>query len=169
MFFIFQTQFKIKEMDLNLFKMLKSVSEAEKRLGWQTQSYDISSLELKYPKNVITVASPTGNAPPPLPGETRVTKLHDAIYTAQLRAINGASTGSATGCSIVVHEGVYVDTFSLVPTTDQYTSSLSLEIIGIKNVRLVFVMLDAIVAFAPVSLTLKNTDVLKLQDVMQIM
>ncbi len=156
MFIIFQAQLKIKAMDLNLFNMLKSVSETEKRLSWQTESYNISSMELKYPNNVISVAPPTGNAPPPLPGETRVTKLHYAVYTARLRAINGARTGSATGCSIVVYEGVYIDTFRDFSMVGQCTSKLSLEIVGIKNVRLVYVMLDALIAFGTVNLTLKN-------------
>ena len=147
------------KMDLELFKMLQSISDAEKRLGrdMRTESYDASTLELKYPHNVITVASPTGNAPPPLPGETRVAKLYDAIYTAQLRAVNAAkNNGTAKSCSIVVHEGIYIDTFDQIPLEDvPCPEDFSLEIVGIKNFRLVIHKLYGLIADT-MHLTLKN-------------
>ena len=76
----------------------------------RSDSDDIPVVELKYPQNVITVASPTGKAPPPSPGERRFTKLSEAINTASDMAINGITNS----CSIVVHEGSYIDAFAMM-------------------------------------------------------
>ena len=116
MFFFCRHKFfriRIKStMDLNLVTLLKSVAAAEKNLDFRTQTYEVGSLELKHPRNVITVAPPFGNnnnnAPPCRSGETRATKLSFAVRAALLRALNGGPNGRA-GCSIVVHEGVYID------------------------------------------------------------
>ena len=106
------------------------------------------------------MAPPSGNAPPAAPGETRVTKLHDAVRTAQLRGLNavrnGARTGAVVGCSIVVYEGVYIDPFRQIPMAGEGPTSFSLEFVGIKHVRLVFEKLDGFIANGPVSLTIKN-------------
>ena len=103
-------------MDLKFFHLLESIAAAEQKYDFQTQNYDIATLELKYPQNVITVAPPAPKVPPrrPPPGETRMTKLSDAVRTALRRAANGGANGRI-GCSIVVHEGVYVDAFQWYP------------------------------------------------------
>ena len=94
-------------MDLSLFNSLKSVAETAKKAGvYPTEAYDVATLELKYPLNIISVAPPTATAPPLRPGETRVAKLTDAVYAAIRRAQLGGPKGRV-GCSIVVHEGVY--------------------------------------------------------------
>merc|ERR1719187_2114074 len=59
---------------------------------------------LKHPDNVVVVASPTGKAPPPAVGERRVDQLSKAIKTASIFSSLGKK-----GCSIVVHEGLYID------------------------------------------------------------
>ena len=90
-------------MDLETFNLLKSVAATEKEYNVRSECFDVSTLDLKFPKNVITVAPPISNAPPPLPGEIRCTKLSTAVCTARLRAENGGPMKK--GCSIVVHEG----------------------------------------------------------------
>ena len=97
----------------------------------RSDSDDIPVVELKYPQNVITVASPTGKAPPPSPGERRFTKLSEAINTASDMAINGITNS----CSIVVHEGFYIDAFDM--EKQPIDCGVELEIIGVKNVRLI--------------------------------
>ena len=105
------------------------------------QNYDVAALELKHPQNVISVASLVGKAPPPLPDETRVTTLTDAMYTALCRARNGGTNGRM-GCSIVVHEGVYVDPFDDKTLAENFPKEFSLEIVGVENVRLIFETLN---------------------------
>ena len=96
-------------MDSSLFHALKSAAEAAKEAAvYPTEAYDVATLELKYPHDVISVAPPTAKAPPLRPGETRATKLTDAVYAAIRRAQLGGPKGRV-GCSIIVHEGVYVD------------------------------------------------------------
>ena len=116
-------------MDLNFYSLLRSVATAEKKHDLRTEIfYDVATLEVKHPHNVITVVPPAAKAPPPLPGETRVSKLSDAVRTAVLRAANGGANGRS-GCSIIIHEGIYVDAFEthFEPPTEDF----SLEILGV--------------------------------------
>ena len=141
-------------MDANFFATLKLIAAAEKRHNFRTRSYDVAALALKHPQNVISVAPALSKAPPPrLPGETRVTKLSDAIHAAVRRAREGGVKGRS-GCSILVHEGVYIDPLSAV---GNFPKEFSLEIVGVKNVRLIFETLDCF----PISmnLTLRNVSV----------
>ena len=92
-------------VDKNFVKTLQSVAAAEKTdPRFTSKHYDVAEVKPMYPENVIVVASPTGNAPPRAPGETRVDKLSYAVLAAFLRATMGRKR-----CSIVVHEGVYID------------------------------------------------------------
>ena len=134
-------------MDWKFLDTLKSIAAAEKAHNFQTESYDVAAFELKFPKNVITVAPAVGKAPTPLPGETRVTKLSDAIYTAFRRARNGGANGRI-GCSIVLHEGIYVDALE---TARKFPKGFSMEIVGVKNVRLIY---ETLIQFHIKSLTL---------------
>ena len=72
-------QFLTLKMNLKIFKMLRLIAAAEKDYGFETDSYNVTTLELKHPKNVISVASPVGKAPPTLPGETQHFKLEISI------------------------------------------------------------------------------------------
>ena len=163
-------------MNREFLKMLQSVAAAEKdphfRAKNKKKRYD-EAVDLMYPENVIVVASPTGKAPPPAPGETRVRRLSDAVDAAVLRA----RVGGAKRCSILVHEGLYIDALELIPTldiddvepynfappavvkndnnNDDDGVAFSLEIVGVKNVRLVFQSREVIVT-GGVNLTLRN-------------
>ena len=134
--------------------MLKSIAAAERDRNFRTEHYEFAALELNHPQNLISVAPLVGKVPPPLPGETRVTKLSDAMYTALCRARNEGTKGRK-GCSIVVHEGVYVD--ALTPAGN-FPKEFSLEIVGVKNVRLIFETVDCFM-IRSLNLTLKNVSV----------
>ena len=139
-------------MNRNFVKMLQSVAEAEKDPRFSSKNYDVADVKPMYPENVIVVASPTGNAPPRAPGETRVDRLSYAVLAAFLRASVGLKR-----CSIVVHEGVYLDPLKNIPTIGEPPGILkdfSLEIIGVKNVRLIFETHG--VTVSGVKLTLRN-------------
>ena len=138
-------------MDSKFFNTLKSIAAVEKSHGFLTVTYDVTTLELKYPLNVISVAPPVGQAPPPLLGETRVTRLTDAVFTAFRRARNGGANGRI-GCSVVVHEGVYVDGFD---KAWKFPADFSLEIVGVENVRLILETLDSI-QMESLNMTLRN-------------
>ena len=139
-------------MDLNLYNLLKSMAATAKN-DFRTQTYDAATLELQYPQNRITVAPSSRHSPPLLPGETRVTKLSHAIGTALLRARNGGANGRL-GCSIVVHEGVYIDAIGMIPVIE-VPKSFSLEIVGVKDVRLVAEKIESI-RVVGLNLTLRN-------------
>ena len=135
-------------MDVDFLNLLKSIASAEKTHNLQTDSYDPATLELKYPENVITVASPTGKRPPRAPGEMRLRTLSEAVEAATLRATHGGGKC----CSIVVYEGIYIDPWNI---STQLIDGLSLEIVGVKNVRLVLEKIIGI-GIAASHLTLKN-------------
>ena len=127
-----------QSMNRRFFELLQSVAEAERDPHFFANHYANPRLNLMYPDNVIVVASPTGKAPPPAPNETRVTKLSHAVRAAVLRSDIGGK-----GCSILVHEGVYIDPLQFIPPcyTVPYSNyshqDFSLEIVGTKNVRLI--------------------------------
>ena len=91
---------------------------------------------LKHPDNVIVVASPTGRAPPPAAGERRAGQLSTAIKMACVFSKLGRP-----GCSIVVHEGMYIDPMAGIRDNDMsalgWRHGFSLEIVGTKEVRIV--------------------------------
>ena len=123
-------------MDLNLINMLKSVAVAAKKaMTFPTEAYDVMTLELEHPQNVISVAPPAAKTPPILPGETRVTSLSSAVYSALLRASAGGVNGRA-GCSIVVHEGIYFGALEKIPRLE-VPDDFTLEIVGVKDVVLI--------------------------------
>ena len=124
------------DSDLNLFNLVKSVAAvAKKGKVFPTKAYDPTTLELKYPQNIISVAPPTAKASPILPGETRVTSLSNAVYAALLRARLGGVNGRA-GCSIVVHEGIYFGALEKIPHVE-VPDDFTLEIVGVKDVVLI--------------------------------
>ena len=90
---------------------------------------------LKHPNNVISVASPTGKAPPPTLGERRVDQLLKAIKMASIMSNIGRE-----GCSIVVYEGLYIDPFKSFKKLGMielgWSENFSLEIVGIEKVRI---------------------------------
>lgn len=90
---------------------------------------------LKHPDNVIVVASPTGKSPPPQVGETRVAHLSKAIEMAAY-----LSRFSLQGCSIVVHEGLYINPFIDFGERGMinlnFSVNFSLEIVGTNEVRI---------------------------------
>ena len=106
-------------MDLKFLRMLQSMAEVEKNPRFRSKQYAIVGSEeeetvsepnsvkvaLKHPDNVIVVASPTGKAPPSANGEKRVTTLTQAV---QLSFMEHFLYGTS-GCSIVVHEGMYIN------------------------------------------------------------
>jgi len=140
-------------MDLNLINMLKSVAVAAKKaMTFPTEAYDVMTLELKHPQNVISVAPPAAETPPILPGETRVKSLSDAVYTAFLRAANEGANGRA-GCSIVVHQGIYIDPLAAIRSLEDL-EDFSLEIIGVKDVFVIESTRSIDIVSA--NLTLKN-------------
>ena len=147
----FQTQFRNFEMDKNFFTSLQSIAAVSKRENLRTQSYDVGTLELKFPRNIISVAPPTAKAAPLLPGETIVSKLSIAVYTAFMRALNGGPNGRV-GCSILVHEGVYVN--ALGWKMPRLPEGFSLEIVGLNGVHLVLEDGRQFAVF--VNMTLKN-------------
>ena len=59
---------------------------------------------LKHPENVIVVSSPTGAEVPLAPGYRKVASLTKAVKMASVLAKLGG-----VGCSIVVHQGLYVN------------------------------------------------------------
>ena len=124
------------DSDWNLINLVKSVAAAAKKSKvFPTKAFDLATLELKYPQNVISVAPPAAKASPILPGETRVTSLSSAVYAALLRASAGGVNGRA-GCSIVVHEGIYFGALEKIPRLE-VPDDFTLEIVGIKDVVLI--------------------------------
>ena len=111
--------------------MLQSFAKVEKDPDFQSKKYvvvkendralsaDIDPLsipvKLKHPDNVIVVASPTGSAPPPVKGERRFSRLSKAVRCALVFSKLGHS-----GCSIVVHPGLYFN-----PGLSQYTTQVN--------------------------------------------
>ena len=81
--------------------------------------------------------------------------MSHAVHAAVLRAEVGAKR-----CSILVHEGIYVDALHLVPAPAPDPScptifeDFALEIVGTKNVRLIFDVHNVHVRVA--KLTLRN-------------
>ena len=116
--------------------LLQSMAEVERDPHFRSKKYVIVDKEelvdpasgaipvvLKHPDNVIVVASLTGKSPPPVVGKTRVTMLSTALLMASVFSWHGSS-----GCSIVVHGGMYID-FSPEAAKD-FRNVFSLEIIG---------------------------------------
>jgi len=136
-------------MNVELLRMLRSMAEVEKKPEFLQKKYiivdkkdrqvDPSSgavpVVLKHPKHVIVVASPTGKAPPPAVGERRVSLLSTAIKMASVMSSNGKK-----GCSIVVHEGLYINPTAYLSDSGivglKWKDGFSLEIIGIEEVRI---------------------------------
>ena len=136
--------------------MLQSMAEVEKNPRFRSKQYAIVGSEeeetvsepnsvkvaLKHPDNVIVVASPTGKAPPSANGEKRVTTLTQAVHLSFMEhCLYGTS-----GCSIVVHEGMYINPdlsycYEALPGKDKF----SIEIVGVHDVRIVFV--DTLLVF----------------------
>ena len=104
------------------------------------------TVAVKYPDNVIVVASPTGKAPPPAEGETRVHTIQAAVQLAARRCYQGGYRRSrCKGVSIVVHEGIYVDP-TRTPTEDEDgyvfgvvfpNKKFKVELVGVNNVRII--------------------------------
>jgi len=116
------------------------------------------SIVLKHPDNVLVVASPTGEAPPPVPGERRFSKLSQAVFYSFSLARSGV-----LGCSIVVHPGMYINPMHMLssaPEPEQFKlpRGFSLEIVGVEEVRIVNTEADKFVFWACsfTHLTLRN-------------
>ena len=131
-------------MNLGLLRALQSMAEIEKNPYFRPKKYVIVDKEdlradpssdaipvvLKHPDNVIVVASPTGNAPPPAVGERRVSQLSEAIEMAMVMASIGKQ-----GCSIVVHAGLYIDPSCAMVRMPNWSEDFSVEIVGLEEVR----------------------------------
>ena len=159
-------------MNLEFVQMLQSIAEVEKNPYFRSKKYVIVDKEerlvdpgsgavpvvLKHPDNVIVVASPTGKAPPKAVGEVRVDQLSKAIRRASILSSLGDS-----GCSIVVHEGMYVDPMVGLGENGMFeldwTSGFSLEIIGTEEVRIVITSRVHPFAVRGYELTLKNLSI----------
>ena len=104
------------------------------------------TVAVKYPDNVIVVASPTGRAPPPAEGETRVHTILAAVQLAARRCEQGGYRHSrCKGVSIVVHEGIYIDP-TRTPTEFENgyvfgvvfpNTKFKVELVGVNNVRII--------------------------------
>ena len=158
-------------MNLEFVKMLQRMAEVEREPHFRPKKYVVVDKEdrrvdqgevplvLKNPDNVVVVASPTGKAPPPGVGETRVTQLSKAIMTA-----NALSLSGRRGCSIVVHEGLYIDSFNCFGKDGMaalgWPKDFCLEIVGIEEVRILntekSVGKSSFLAYGGIQLTIKN-------------
>ena len=141
------------KMNVEFLQILQSMAEVEKKPEFRPKRYAIVAsrgykkgrqvdpssgavpVVLKHPKNVIVVASPTGKAPPPAAGEKRVAQLSTAIKMA-----SDLSSIGKRGCSIVVHEGLYINPTAALGEYGlpelKWKAGFSLEIIGIEEVRI---------------------------------
>ena len=126
---------------------LRKMAEIEEDPHFRSKKYVIVDQEdrmvnpgetpvvLEHPNEVVVVASPTGKAPPPASGEFRVKTLSKAVQAALCKSRMGRS-----GCTIVVHEGLYVDPFVEFGMKDMaqwegWSKHFHLEIVGMENVR----------------------------------
>ena len=87
-------------------KDLNGNSKTSSNIGAKASLEDpnVVPVVLNYPDSVIVVASTPGAAPPKADGECRVARLSDALLMAV-----GHSKAGLSGCSIVVHPGLYLN------------------------------------------------------------
>ena len=129
-------------MNIKFLQILQSLAEVEKDPDFRSKKYVVVDKEdrrvesdqvpvvLKHPENVFVVASPTGDAPPP--GERRIEQLSVA-----LRLALASSERGFKGCSIVVHEGMYINpTLGMKSLARSFPKDFYLEIIGLEGVRI---------------------------------
>ena len=154
-------------MNIEFLRVLQSIAEVEKNPLFRSKKYRLVEKEerrvnpdevpvvLKYPDNVVVVASPTGKAPPPAFGENRVTKLSEALVRASFSSFFGFK-----GCSIVVHDGMYIDPLPEDKLRRPPKEGFSLEIIGVEEVRILLNSTYTVLFHAPhVKLALKNLSI----------
>ena len=153
-------------MNVAFLRVLQSIHDLEKDPNFRSKKYAVVDkhdrqvdpgqvpVVLEYPDNVIVVASPTGKAPPAAIGERRFASLSEALF----RAVFTSQFGFK-GCSIVVHEGMYIDPkfcFSLSAASNDF----ALEIIGVKEVRILLKSSDPVLLqIDNVKITMKNISI----------
>jgi len=153
--FVRQHETSAAKLDNGFVRLLQSMSFVERNPYFCSSTCDKS--RISYPENLVVVVSPASEAPPPAEGEVRVTKISEAIMHCAFRAIDG----DGTKFSILVHEGVYFNPNISIPPTCvpeyQIPKDFTIEIIGTKNVRLVFLGdLEPPLFHVGVSVTVRN-------------
>jgi len=116
-------------MNAPFLRLLHSLAWTEKEPSYKPARYDIPKLSFE---TVLTVVNPTGRHPEPSPGECRMSSITAAIeHCAELRRSTHVNS-----FSILVHEGLYVD--AIPSFFKSFRGQFSLEIVGVGDVRLVF-------------------------------